>query len=332
MNSEMSASENCQAWWATSPLPGAIGILHLHGNVSPVLRELGLPVPEVGTSLLAQFRDIDEGIITRPKEQSVILMPHGGPRIRQLLSEAVSDAGAEFVVARDIDPCHAWPEARSLVEACMLSTLSFVESTRAIDLLLAQPEIHARCEAQGWTPSSTDDARADELLNLIHPPLIAIVGSPNVGKSTLLNQIADREVAITAEVAGTTRDAVSARVDIDGIACDIIDLPGERTSSDPIEAKAIEMSQVFLREADFVLAVIEPSQPQHPPLSREPDMIVCNKSDLGSAPAHIEVCAREKRGISTLVQMIRQRLVPDDALNNHDKPWLFHQALRCDQP
>ena len=83
---------------------------------------------------------------------------------------------------------------------------------------------------------------------------VVIAGPPNAGKSTLINALAEKEVAITAPVAGTTRDVVTAAIAIEGIPFLLLDTAGLRTTtSDSIEAIGIERARVALDEADLVL-------------------------------------------------------------------------------
>ena len=71
---------------------------------------------------------------------------------------------------------------------------------------------------------------------------VAIIGAPNVGKSTLLNCIVGRQAAITSDVAGTTRDVIECRVDLQGLAVSFLDTAGLRDSKDEIEKKGIKLS------------------------------------------------------------------------------------------
>ena len=111
----MSSSPLLKAWWATSPLSGAIGILHLHGDLDPCLRRLtGTTVP-MGGCRLADLAGADRGLVIRPSVTGAMLMPHGGPHIRRLLSRAVVERGDPPIV--DVSMEARWAEATDLVEA-----------------------------------------------------------------------------------------------------------------------------------------------------------------------------------------------------------------------
>ena len=205
----------------------------------------------------------------------------------------------------------------------MLEALSLTESPRAVDLLLAQPARHRESMIEVGR-SRRDDARR----HLIDPPLIVITGRPNVGKSTLLNRLARTELSITADLEGTTRDAVAARLIIDGVACDVVDLPGLRKSEDPIERRAITLSSKFLSESDLLIALIDDERDLPEGLGRTPDLIIRNKSDLGSREtvADLSISAMNGDGAERLALLIRQNLVTDEQLED-SSPWPFHHEL-----
>lgn len=80
---------------------------------------------------------------------------------------------------------------------------------------------------------------------------VAIVGAPNVGKSTLLNRLAGREAAITSEFAGTTRDIIEVRMDIAGLPVTLLDTAGLRDTDDPVEQKGVEIARARAEQADL---------------------------------------------------------------------------------
>src|SRR3954469_5378533 len=83
--------------------------------------------------------------------------------------------------------------------------------------------------------------------------LVAIAGPPNVGKSTLMNQLARREVAIVSPHAGTTRDVIEVQLDLDGYPVTVIDTAGIRETDDPVEQEGVRRARARAAEADLVL-------------------------------------------------------------------------------
>jgi small GTP-binding protein len=119
---------------------------------------------------------------------------------------------------------------------------------------------------------------------LLHPPRVAIVGTANVGKSTLANQLFARDRVITADLPGTTRDWVGEIADINGLAVMLVDTPGVRQSTDELEQQAIALSRPVVEAADLVVLVLDPTQPMEPDqadlLWRFPQaIVVINKAD-----------------------------------------------------
>ncbi|MGY3486134.1 tRNA modification GTPase [Bradyrhizobium sp. USDA 4011] len=83
--------------------------------------------------------------------------------------------------------------------------------------------------------------------------VVAIAGPPNVGKSTLINQLAKREVAIVSPHAGTTRDVIEVQLDLDGYPVTVIDTAGIRETDDPVEQEGVRRARARAAEADLVL-------------------------------------------------------------------------------
>jgi len=123
---------------------------------------------------------------------------------------------------------------------------------------------------------------------IVHEGLtLAIVGRPNVGKSSLFNRLVERERAIVTATPGTTRDLVSETVAIGGIPVKLVDTAGFRDALDEAESIGIQKSMEALVDADLVLVVMDASQPESAEDSEllrqaenRPVIVVGNKSDL----------------------------------------------------
>lgn len=151
---------------------------------------------------------------------------------------------------------------------------------------------------------------------------LAIVGRPNVGKSSLFNRLLARERAIVNPAAGTTRDSISESASFDGIPVDLVDTAGIRATGDAIESEGVQRSWQSLQEADCALVVIDLSQPgaeEDDELWRRvrsdcPALLVGNKLDLPrqreGASELIAVSAKTGEGIADLRERIRQRTLP----------------------
>src|SRR5579871_3350058 len=87
--------------------------------------------------------------------------------------------------------------------------------------------------------------------------VVAIAGPPNAGKSTLMNQLARREVAIVSPHAGTTRDVIEIQLDLDGYPVTVIDTAGIRETDDPVEQEGVRRARARAKEADLVLWLID---------------------------------------------------------------------------
>ena len=210
------------ACWLTTAASGAVGVLHMRAIPERLSNTLSITLPDIGHASLRRICNLDEALVLRATHDTIIVTPHGGPRLRQRLVRAISDAGISFVSPNELSPADIFMESTSDIQARMLYTLARAASADAIALLLAQP---ARWEKYG-APTTADAPRSNRLRHLIDPPTVVIAGAPNAGKSTLLNALLGRTAAVTSPIAGTTRDFVSANIVLAGLACRVVDAPG----------------------------------------------------------------------------------------------------------
>jgi tRNA modification GTPase len=116
--------------------------------------------------------------------------------------------------------------------------------------------------------------------------VVAIAGPPNVGKSTLMNQLARREVAIVSPHAGTTRDVIEIQLDLDGYPVTVIDTAGIRATDDPVEQEGVRRARARAAEADLVLWLVEDDSHDHAVEGAAPVWMVRNKIDLDALNRH----------------------------------------------
>src|ERR1700716_1947903 len=107
--------------------------------------------------------------------------------------------------------------------------------------------------------------------------VVAIAGPPNVGKSTLMNQLARREVAIVSPHAGTTRDIIEVQLDLDGYPVIVIDTAGVRETDDPVEQEGVRRARARAAEADLVLWLVDTKGGKNPHGDSVPVWTVRNK-------------------------------------------------------
>jgi tRNA modification GTPase len=132
---------------------------------------------------------------------------------------------------------------------------------------------------------------------------LAIVGRPNVGKSSLFNRLLERERAIVTSTPGTTRDMVTERLSLAGVPVELVDTAGLRHTTDEAEAMGVEKSREMLADADLVLLVLDASAPLSEEerelmasLSGRQAVVVWNKCDLMRDSTDAELPAEPREG------------------------------------
>jgi tRNA modification GTPase len=174
-----------------------------------------------------------------------------------------------------------------------------------------------------------DDGRRGRLLR--DGLQVAIVGRPNVGKSSLFNALVGSSRAIVTDVPGTTRDLVTEVIDLDGLRVTLVDTAGLRETADVVEAEGVARSRQSTDVADLVLQVIVDDDPQA--MARK-QLIVRNKSDLLSntpsvgadpcvgpgPPRAISVSAKTGAGLADLRHAIVDALTDGSSVPLRDRP------------
>ena len=273
--------------------------LQLHGSVAVIAAVLGVlgRHPGLRAAEPGEFtrRALENGRLdlTQVEGLADLIDAETEAQRRQALRVLSGDLG---------DRAENW--RRDLIRAAALleATIDFADEEVPVDVT---PEVGALLQ-------STQDSLAREIAGVSAAERVrsgfevAILGAPNVGKSTLLNALAGREAAITSEYAGTTRDVIEVRMDLSGVPVTLLDTAGLRETDNPVESIGIARARDRAALADLRVFLVEPGgEPDFKP--RSDDIVVLAKADLrpGNGDA---VSGLTGEGLSELVEKITTRL------------------------
>ena len=252
--------------------------MHVHGSIAVV------------RSMLHQLSKVENCRLAEPGEFTKLAFQNG--KINLLKAESISDLiSAETEIQRQqaikIMSGKSSDKFNSLREK-LLKILSNVEAK--IDFpeddlpedMIKNIKIDSE-KIRNQIEKILDDQKVGERIR--EGFKIAIIGPTNAGKSSLLNYLSNRDVAIVSEIAGTTRDVIEAHLNLDGYPVVISDTAGIRDSQDEIEKKGIKLALKRAEDADLNIIVIEPKSVDFAgflnDLVSEKSIIVINKIDLG---------------------------------------------------
>ena len=287
--------------------------IHIHGGKAVIL------------AVQNEISKIDNCRLAEPGEFTKLAFQNG--KINLLKAESIADLiSAETEIQRlqaiKIMKGKSSDKFNEIREK-LLKLLSFVEAK--IDF----PDEDLPDENLKKIKKDTSDAinEIDKILNdqkvgeiIREGYKIAIVGPTNAGKSSLLNNLSNREVAIVSEIAGTTRDVVEAHLNIDGYPVIISDTAGIRDSKDEIEKKGIKLSLERAENADLKLVVVDAKSINLSPflsvLLKGNAILVVNKSDLLTNTLdqdvlkfdHVLISLKDNLNIDKLISKIKNNL------------------------
>lgn len=152
---------------------------------------------------------------------------------------------------------------------------------------------------------------------------VAIIGTPNVGKSSLLNALLGQERAIVTEIEGTTRDSITESLNYRGIKFNFVDTAGIRQTKDKVEQIGVQKSREFLSSSDIVLLVLDGSkeltkdeQKLHEEIKDKNHIVVINKNDLARKATEfkneIALSALNKTNLSALLDAIYKKVITEE--------------------
>jgi small GTP-binding protein len=312
----------------TLPGSAAIAVVRLWGQGAEIERFLSHFTGRaaggrcVHGELRAEEGVIDDPVIVRdPEGRWIDVNLHGGPWVVKRAMDLAAGCGFDPVERPGVPLPEEAVDGQTAIEREVLRYLPLARTELAVRVLLNQ--IEAWGDARGFAksrdalgggaaplpgplPKGRGSARRSPLYWLLFPPRVAIVGEANVGKSTLANQLFGQERSIVADLPGTTRDWVGEIANLDGLAVMLVDTPGLRETSDPIEAAAIERAGEQIGQADLIVQVFD--RRFDAPSAIEGAIYVVNKIDLSDTPAPphcIATVATTGQGVDALRRAIR---------------------------
>ena len=195
-----------------------------------------------------------------------------------------------------------WRERLIRASALLTVTIDFADEEVPVDV---SPEVlELIAEVQTAMQAQVDGFGAAERIRTGYE--VAIVGPPNVGKSTLLNALAGRDAAITSEIAGTTRDVIEVRMELAGLPVTLLDTAGLRETDDTVEKIGVARALERAKAADLRVFLIESDgKPEFDPAPD--DIVMTSKADLSGEKLG-SVSGKTGAGVVELVEQIGARL------------------------
>jgi tRNA modification GTPase len=287
--------------------------LHLHGSravlaaVLAALSRRGLRLAEPGEFTRRAFLN-DKLDLTQAEAVADLAAAETEAQRRQALRQLDGALGALY---------RGWSERLLRLLAHMEAAIDFPDEDLPPEIEAEVAEGTAGLAAEIGTHLA-DGHRGERLRDGI---AVAIVGPPNAGKSSLLNQLARREAAITSPIAGTTRDVIEVAIDLVGYPVVLADTAGLRDSADVIEQEGLRRALKRAEEAELRLFVFDATQPEDAGGAVAwpgPDtLLVANKIDLaahrddipaGALPGPIPVSALTGEGLPALIAALASRI------------------------
>lgn len=337
----MTLSRANRAYLLTPPGTGAIGVVRIVGpDADSIGRSVFRPAAHRADSSLqyGSFLDgeaiLDEVIVSRPPRiasPALDICAHGGVRVIERILLVLERLGVPLESNAEDGGSH-WP-TQDAIEREVIHALSKAKTQRAVVFLAFQRRelpkavrrIASMCERNPDETSCEIEhitRRFPAARTLLDGATVAIVGAVNSGKSTLFNRLVGRKAAVVSDEAGTTRDWVSAEIELEGVPLSLIDTAGRRRHAHPLEVDALAAVQERIATATIRLVLLDgavnPSADEVDAIqtyrSHGPCLVVATKSDLPpawdlgelTASVHVSkgsavrVCAQSDHGIEDL--------------------------------
>lgn len=266
--------------------------MHLHGSIAvvgAVLRVLG-EIPNLRPAEAGEFtrRALENGRLdlTQVEGLADLIDAETEGQRRQALRVLSGDLGYL---------AEGWRAKLLRAAALLEATIDFADEDVPVDVT---PEVTALLGAVRVELES-EAAGVKFAERLRHGFEVVIVGAPNAGKSTLLNRLAGRDAAITSEIAGTTRDVIEVKMDLQGLPVTILDTAGLRETDDVVEGIGVQRAIQRAGEADIRIYLQLPDDEVSIPLTAD-DLVLRAKSDLHDGEA-TGISGKSGEGVDDLI-------------------------------
>lgn len=305
---------------------------HLHGSPAVIREMLAILGRQPGHRMAepGEFtrRAFENGKMDLTEAEAVADLIHAETQLQK--AQALLQMGGALSRLYE-----GWAEALSRILAHAEAEIEFPDEDLPVDL--AQTIGPGVRNLEESIRAHLDDGRRGERLR--DGVQVVVIGAPNAGKSSLVNFLAQREVAIVSEFAGTTRDILEAHLDIGGypvILCDTAGLRPEELSEDGqglIEAEGIRRALERAKSADIKLLVfdgaLERPDPHSLAMADGHSVVVINKADIGGAftlPGAVSLSTKTGVGVDDLLRVLQERV--ETMIGRDEAPALTRQRHR----
>ena len=271
---------------------------HLHGGVAVVQSVLSV------LGKMAGLRTAGPGEFTRralENDRMDLPQVEGLADLIEAETEAQRKQALKVMRGSLSEKCSRWRAKLLRAAALLEAVIDFVDEDVPVDV---RPEVtELLSSVHNELVAQLSGQKASERIRDGFE--VALVGAPNIGKSTLLNAIAGRDVAITSEIAGTTRDVIEVKLDLMGLPVTILDLAGIRDSNDVVESLGIERAIERAGASDIRVFLIESGEDVHSfGIDRQPDDIVIRGKGDTVDSAVFSVSGKTGEGVDALLDRI----------------------------
>jgi tRNA modification GTPase len=307
---------------------------HLHGgravldSVADALLEFGLRVAAPGEFSRRAFLNGRLDLIQAEAVSDLVAAETAGQR-RQALRQMEGALGRVY---------EAWADRLTRVLAHQEALIDFPDEDLppAVEAALTAEVADIAAEVDAHL---TDGSRGEKMREGL---VFVVQGPPNVGKSTLVNALTGRDIAIVSPYPGTTRDTLEVSLVLGDVPVTLIDTAGLRETSDPVEAEGVRRARAKAAQADLVLILVSADSladhTDRDPLDGGTDdtraagvmvcLVVATKIDLGPAPSGVDIAVSARSGIG--MNLLRDRLaaIAAEATGRGGPPPLTRQRHR----